>query len=185
MPEHHSHSGHHGEHFGLTETTPQGTQRHSVEHGHEVLDVNLPAIFRWFLALVVTMVVTYVTVWVMWQGWDGMQTRAEAAISPMLLRQAPPPEPRLLPNPFDSPADRPELMLGPGKTYRQERDAEDEALSKLRLLDPEHRKPTIPTEAISRVLGGRENAGVAGTGERAVKRPSDGSGGLALESTLR
>src|SRR4029079_18356463 len=109
MPSHHDHE--------IPErTTPQGTQLGGPEFGHEEKDVNFAPVFRWFLSLLVVTVLTQVMLAGALTAWVKNKERHEVLPSNLYSVRQVPPEPRLLPNPVDSPVTSQTPIRGPMET---------------------------------------------------------------------
>lgn len=183
-------------------TTPQGTQAHGVEHGHEERDVDYRALTKWFIGLGVGIAVILPLVWFAYQVTRPMIEGTERLPSRVFAERWDLPLPRVLPNPLDSPPDRiaplPQPLIGPARFHVQQQRAENEALVRLGLRYPDDPelgrqagRPRLPERAVEAVI--------AAAGKGAAARPADGaatdglqemmpsgaSGGIRMENRLR
>src|SRR5438874_11098037 len=92
----------HDEHIP-DQTTPQGTQEAGVETGHEAHDLNFPVVFRWFIGLVLFAAASQVLLMSAVYFWNRHAEATDRLPSPLFGARQVPPEPRVLPNPADSP----------------------------------------------------------------------------------
>jgi hypothetical protein len=173
-------------------TTPQGTQAYGVKHGHEETDVNPAALIRWFGGLGLFTLATVVLLGGIFQIWRGYERRmAQDVPSPVFKAVQEPPEPRILPNPFDSP----QLVLGPRRDTPEappgEHEKERADAQRLGLLGPDGRA-RLPEAAERAVVTApnppppNPNAPYPpGLGPGTEAMPSEASGGTALENELR
>src|SRR6187397_1913547 len=95
-------ANHHDEETVPERTTPQGTQEHGVEHGHEEKDVSFRPLFLWFGFLSVIVIITILVVTFGYNLWAERTRPDDVAFSPVFTQQPIPPAPRVLPNPIDS-----------------------------------------------------------------------------------
>jgi hypothetical protein len=178
------------EHWIPDRTYPQGTQDYGTEFAHEDRDINVRALANWMIALAVATAVVFGVVWLAFRIFllgDRPAPQAEIP-SELFLRQPVPPEPRLIPNPYDYPTpvgtQPSEPLPGPWDVYRQEFQRESAALAALRLWDTESNLPQLPESAVQAVV--RSAGGAAGERGRPLRPvPSDSSGGTMMEDALR
>jgi hypothetical protein len=181
------------EHEAPERTTPQGTQAHGVEHGHEGQDVIYRPIFLWFGGMALFMGLTLILLGVTQGFWTMGAEREDALPSPLFGQQRTPPAPRILPNPWDIPGENPmERVQRYPETLPDEREREVEAAAKIGLLDAKTGQPSLPDRVVSQVAskygpGGQGGVGSTGRADDSVKErmPSDASGGTVWEDWLR
>ena len=158
-------------------TTPQGTQAHGVERGHEPRDVQPRAVLLWLVGLLVAGAAIQLLLWGAIEAW-----RAATPVrvpSPILGERRPPPYPRVEPNPLDAPPPREPLGLpGPLRSLQvyleERRRAEEQRLRELGLIDPRTGQPALPPDALQRA-----GLRVLPSPTARERRPSDASGGFA------
>jgi hypothetical protein len=173
----------HDKHFDeleVEETTPQGTQENGVDKGHDERDVDLGAILRWFMGLAALAAVAILGMWGMFVFLAKREEVKDIVPSPLFVaqRQPQPPEPRLLPSPWEAGA--------------KERQSENKRLVAIGLLNPKTGLPTIPASAMN--IGNQPSGSATGTGMSGVRAgqrsgeqmprpmlPTDWSGGRKLE----
>lgn len=174
----HSHQHGHEEEHVPDRSTPQGSQSYSVEHGHELRDVNFVQIKIWFtvLAAVVagSMVFTAAAIF-LYQKLEPPPLRPVAVLD----QARTPPAPRLLPNEADSGHLRKEEQIGPAEAYELDEERQGRKLAQLGLRDPDHDEPHISAEDVALVAGegSARPAGQAapqGHGEEAAPAKADG-----------
>jgi hypothetical protein len=200
---------HDDEHGVPKRTTPQGTQEHGVEHGHEERDVNFGALGYWFTVLAMTVALAYVVVWGFYAVVKSQARSAQVLPSELFANRQAPPEPRIMPNPKDSGANPMTMVQQYPETIPQHREREAQEMAKYGLLNPETKEPQLPEAAAARVIaaaggpvpagGGAAGsapapAGGAGAGQAAEASeptagvqqltPSGSSGGTRLENRL-
>jgi len=176
-------------------TTPQGTLAHSVEHGHEERDVNFKPLAQWGIGLAAMILFAELVCAGIYQFL--YKTETGAYKQPFFAQKIVPPEPRLLPNPADSPLvpsaasyrfQQYEALQSPGDYATRELNRDQEALAKLGLYNSHEGTPEIP-DAIATAVGGAAATGAAEGGEAvpglSEMMPADGSGGTTLENRLR
>ncbi len=182
-------------------TTPQGTQEHGVDFGHEERDVNFRSLLGWFgglgLFVIVSVILLAITSFIYEQQIKG-QERAQFDAVPLLTAKQIPPRPFVLPNPVDTAARPHEVLMGPWDIMREEAERENGELRRLGLQD-EQGLPQVPQSFMQAVMaanagapaqetggtsGAAPSSGVAEDGPRAVM-PSVSSGGTSVENDLR
>ncbi len=182
------------DHYAPSVTMPQGTQAYGTQFEHEQTDIQTSNLTRWWIGLGAFCVGVQILMWGMFGMLNQPGDTAADIPTPMFRQQQVPPEPRLLPNPVDSPTQAGMPHIGPME-YRADFDAkEDQALNGLGLRDPNTGLPMIPAAAVAAVSGKpapaaahTENRGEghqAGAGVRETM-PSDSSGGTLTEDRLR
>lgn len=179
-------------------TTPQGTQLHGVEHGHEERDVSFGPLMKYLTGFVVVTAVSIMITFGVYRFMLFAEQQGEKTLPPAYTMKEAPPEPRLLPNPADTAAlpNTPEWqirrytpLVGPGEYGQAELKQQREQLAALGLYDQEHGVPVIPDTALAAVPGA--SAGGAGMDqwppEPGVREmmPADASGGSNMENRLR
>jgi hypothetical protein len=173
----------HFDEVAVSETTPQGTQENGVAKGHDERDINLRAIMGWFAGLAVMTVVAFAVMYGMFVLLANREEKQDILPSPLFAKRQRPPEPTLLPTPWEA--------------HAKEKQSEDKRLESIGLMDPKTGLPTLPNGATNvgsqpasgGVTGGagtggvRTNpgAGMSGQMPRPVL-PHDSSGGRTLES---
>ncbi|MCC2670078.1 MAG: hypothetical protein K0Q72_2549 [Armatimonadetes bacterium] len=179
-------------------TTPQGTQLHGVENGHEERDVNFPPLLRYIAGLVITIVVSILVTFGVYRLMLYTEKQGEKTLPPAYTMKEAPPLPRLLPNPIDTPGmpDSPEwrmrrhaLLVGPGDYGQEELANQRKQLAALGLFDNETGLAVVPDAAVSSLPGATPGPAAADNAppEPGVREmmPADGSGGLTMENRLR
>jgi hypothetical protein len=185
----HAEEGQHLEEEGLAPefTTPQGTQEHGVEHGHEEKDVDFAKTILWLASLGIIVVVCAFLLWGAYSLWQIRAAQADVLPSQVLQTHQVPPLPRLLPNPIDS-LRQPERPLPmPWEIGAAVRQRENEELQKHGLWDKERNMPAVPPDLAARVVpGGRQPEPPEGAVNGLMEAmPSYPSGGTATENRLR
>jgi len=160
----------HFDELHVTVTTPQGTQEQGVESGHEERDINIRAVMVWFRSLAVLAIGSVLAMWAMFAVLSAFQEPKDILPSPLFssAQQAPPPVPRLLPEPWEA--------MG------QEMGKENIRLQKDNLAD-ERGRSRLPANALSLVKEA-QNQGAAPnqpTWQTMRALPSDSSGGTRTE----
>jgi hypothetical protein len=171
------------EHEATPTTVYQGSQQEGVEHGHEGTDLSLRSVIQWFGAWALTVAVSIVVLWWLFNGWSAFRTRQELLlpVGRFSNQQVLPPEPRVLPNPVDSAAHPNEPMRGPSELERDHRRQEDAQLESAGLQNASG-QPTLPPAAVA-AAARQPVRGPLANGEVGL-RPSEASGGTALENQL-
>lgn len=176
-------------------TTPQGTLAHSVEHGHEERDVNFKPLAAWGVGLAVTILLAELVTLGIYQFL--YKTENAAYTTPFFAQKPVPPEPRLLPNPADTPRvpeaaqyrfQKFETLQGPGDYAAVELHRDQQALANLGLYNTKEGTPEIP-DALAATVGGAAASAPEPEGEAvpglSEMMPADPSGGMTLENRLR
>jgi hypothetical protein len=168
-------------------TTPQGTQEGGVEFGHEEKDVNFAPVFRWFISLIVVTGLTQGMLALGLMEWVKHEEKRDVPPSPLFAVRQPPPEPRLLPNPVDSPPSSQQPQRGPMETLAIFREREDKALQRYGLQDPQTGAPALPPQAVAAVTAQPASpaTGPGAPDALTLPMPSAASGGRAMENRLR
>jgi hypothetical protein len=168
-------------------TTPQGTQEEGVEFGHEERDVNFRPVFRWFIALAAVTGLTQLMLALGLAAWMKHEEKLDVPPSRVFAVQQQAPEPRLLPNPVDSPPTSREPQIGPMEALRFFRQREDQALQRHGLQDAQTGLPTLPPRAVAAVTAQPTAPAPGGRPRDALTQPmpSSSSGGTAMENRLR
>ena len=178
-------------------TTPQGTQLHGVEHGHEERDVNFGPLLKYISALVVTIAVSILVTFGVYRFMLFAEEQGQETLPQAYTMKETPPEPRLLPNPADAaPLPKsPEWQIrryatleGPGDYGQAELRGQREQLAALGLFDKATGTPVVPDAALSSVPGLTTGVGSEHwPPEPGVRElmPADASGGLTMENRLR
>lgn len=165
-------------------TMPQGTQENGVDFEHEERDVNLRAVINWFAGLGAGVLVIIVLLYGAFQLLLNREPTAEELPSPIFAQQQVPPNPRLIPNPFDSVPGKP--LLGPIEYGQEYKEREDRILSGLGLHNLDEGVPSLPQEAASVLQELNKGSQPAPEAGRPVENyPSDMSGGTEVEDRLR
>lgn len=152
--------GHEEEHVPDV-TTPQGSQSHSVDHGHEARDVNWKQLKIWFIVLALLTGGAQVGVLIGIFLYQKLQPVPHERV--LAETELVPPAPRLLPNFIDSGNLRKEEIVGPVEALEIERRRDSLALAGLGLYDREHHLAHVP-EADAALVAGE------GDGPPAVRR---------------
>jgi hypothetical protein len=170
-------------HHAPARTTPQGTLALTVVGQHEERDVRMRPILSWFGGLAIgTMLATILLLGVYFLILQ-MEASRDRVASPMLRpKSAPPPLPRVLPNPADTPKDGNPVALAPWNWSRAELGKEDAKLAEIGLIDPATRAPALPEKGLAAVVTVREGEDPKSLVQ---PRPSDASGGTTTENGLR
>ncbi len=155
-------------------TTPQGTQEAGVERGHEDRDMNIRVTMSWFIGLAVAAGIIHLVVWGMFAlfAWREDVKDEPLRRAPLLAEQTRPPEPLLLPEPWEA--------------YKQERQAENKKLARYGLADPKTGQTKL-SAAADQVIQEGQRTGTQGTklpgqpGQPMRALPHDASGGRTLE----
>lgn len=167
-------------------TTPQGTQENGVDFEHEERDANVPGIIRWFAALSGMVVVV---LFVLWGAFQIMvRKEQEPPMSPVFAQEQPLPQPRLIPNPVDSPMGPGQLMRQPMEYHEDFVEEENGALEKVELFDTATGLPRLPADVdsvISELASKGGSTGAGSDGFAGERYPADYSGGLVQEDRLR
>ncbi len=202
----------HDEERAPLRTTPQGTQAHGVEHGHEERDVDFGAIQVWFMVLAVTVALSFGIVSGFFALYNSQAQSAQVLPSQLFGHRQPPPLPRILPNPVDSGVNPMETGQMYPETVPGERKREAEEAARIGLMNPETGALELPERAVAAVIAasasgrpvppgtapaagagetppvntGTERAAETGTpGERVQQMmPSGASGGTRAEDRL-
>jgi hypothetical protein len=178
---------HHDDHFVPERTTMQGTLGASVEHGHEEVDVNVRGMLQATAWLAVVVAVCIVLALGFFQFLKGWQERKDVVASPLMRTSRVPPQPRLLPNPVDSPNAR----QGPQEFLADHLAKENVTLDKLGLRDPTTGAMKLPEALVGQVFPNIPPSVVAPASQGPAidgltsPQPSDASGGTRLENRLR
>lgn len=179
--------GHGWEHEVTPTTIYQGTQQEGVEHGHEDIDLNLRTVLKWFGAWAVTVTISIFVLWWLFDAWSNYSTRQELLLpNPQFNLQLQMPEPRVLPNPIDSPPGSSEPMKGPAELERDHRRLEDQALQRVGLQDA-NGQPALPPAAVAALTHAPATPASgypAAANDEVRLQPSGASGGTALENQL-
>lgn len=171
------------EHVSPSRTMPQGTQENGVEHGHEERDVNLPALIRWGVGLVVLTVAVQLLLWGVFYLLLAREKTKDRFPSQLFVTKQVPPLPRLVPNPVDA-SERPAGPLQDPMEHLQEfRVREDRSLERLGLIDSSTGLPHLPDSALEALVPPGDRTGARTPLEQPA--PSDSSGGLNTENALR
>jgi len=136
--------GHEEEHVPDV-TTPQGSQSHSVDHGHEARDVNWKQLKIWFIVLALLTGGAQVGVLIGIFLYQKLQPVPHERV--LAETELVPPAPRLLPNFIDSGNLRKEEIVGPVEALEIERRRDSLALAGLGLYDREHHLAHVPEAA--------------------------------------
>jgi len=140
-------------------------------------------VFRWFLSLLVVTLLTQAMLAAGLTAWVKHEEQRDVLPSKMYSVRQVPPEPRLIPNPVDSPATGRVPPRGPMETLAVFRERENRELQKYGLEDREG-MPALPANAVAAVTS--QPAGGAGAGNALMlPMPSSPSGGTAEENRLR
>lgn len=178
-------------------TTPQGTQWHAVDGGHEERDVDVPALIKWGIGV---FVLTGVTCGLLLGAFTLVLNQEKSRPRPTSVMMQPtiPPLPRLIPNPVDEaerskaagrPANNPLPLQDPIAYHLEQKALEAPEIQALGLLDRSTHLPTLPDGAVEAVNAMNAQGGAVGspaTGDTIEWRaPSDMSGGVNNEDRLR
>jgi len=162
------------------QTTPQGSQKEGVEHGHEGTDVDLRSVIQWFSLVALTMAASIAVMWWVFHAWSAYEETTERLPSPLFGQQQVPPLPQVLPNLADTRAHQ-ERMRGPSELLRDYRQQEDQALIRAGLEAPDGR-PQLPPAAMAALPRQPTTSTLFSGLTRPM--PSSSSGGTALENDL-
>src|SRR3569833_3481878 len=134
-------------------TTAQGVQDPNAGLIHEETDVDLGGILKWFGALTITVMVTFLVVWGIWEWWPERHENLATLPSPVFGVRQQPPLPHLLPDP-ENRAKQPardflikvsfEPQLEPKDAYAIEKAREDALLEKYNLQDGASGQALLP-----------------------------------------
>jgi hypothetical protein len=168
-------------------TTMQGVQDPKAGLIHEETDVDLGGILKWFGALTLTVMVTFLVVWGIWEWWPERHEQTATLPSAVLGMPQRPPLPHLLPDPeFNASKDSvSEPQLEPKDQYQRDKRAEDVILRQKGLQSTDG-LAHLPENAVSSVA----DQGTPATGTSAAtgledNMPSMPSGGTVEENRLR
>jgi hypothetical protein len=132
-----------------------------MEGGHEGVDISIRTVGAWFLGLAIFAGLSHVMLWVGYAAWSQRQLALDVPPSTMFRVPRIPPEPRVLPNPVDSPGRPNELLRGPGEEFVEFRKREDAEMTRLGLTNRRTGEPDVPASALRTLANER---GVSSSG---------------------
>ncbi len=135
-------------------TTPQGTQERGVTHGHELRDINIASVMRWFAVVAAVAVVSMLLMWGMFAGFAFREGKKDRLLPSQIFAtksQQPPPGPKLLPEPWES--------------LEMTKAEEQPGLVKHGLVDERTGRSKLPANAEQLIA--TENAGATSPGDAA------------------
>ena len=187
------------EHGLPAETTPQGTQYHAVDHGHEEGDIDFRSMAKWAALLLGTCFGVQVLLYGVFVFLAGREGEANTLTS--LQRPASQPlgmgGPQLLPNPPTSrsepgrePLQPSEPLVGPLEYGRNEQNQENKQLEQYKLWNPETGLPQLPPGSLEGIVTSpgttQPSRGIAIYPEPLRHAlPTDSSGGTTEENRHR
>jgi hypothetical protein len=117
---------------------PQDSSPGDVPPGYETTDVNLRAVLRLAIGIVIGAVVVHVALWFLLRMLEVRAERRDPTLAPLTVRQAQPPPPR--------------LQSAPSHDYRAFRAAEDQTLATYGWVDREEGLVRVPIEQAIELL---------------------------------
>jgi hypothetical protein len=170
-------------------TCPQGVQVTGQTGAYEATDVNIAALVPWVIALGVSVALVMLLTGGAFVALEYRERMRHQVPSPLFQGQTVHPEPRLLPNPVDSPPEAGVPPMGPVEYGARYRELEEADLVRLGLFNPESRTADIPPMIMERVTTAPDSAlthpDVHRVDGLTLPMPSVSSGGTRLENRLR
>jgi hypothetical protein len=166
-------------------TMPQGTQENGVDFQHEDRDMNYGGVIRWLVSLAVGVVIVFLAIAGAFYFLGEREKEVHQMPSPVFALHQDPPEPRLIPNPWEQPEGA--IQVTPFEYRDRMVKTENEQLEKVGLLDGKTELPKLPPSAQDVLTELNRGATVATPGQvpGTEMYPSGMSGGTRNEDRLR